>query len=62
MMLARRAELWQQDVLRSALTYFFPIILIIIIIVIIVIIVMLLLLFYLRDRLRQEGGTAYILD
>ena len=40
---------------------FFPII-IIINIIIIMIIIILLLLFYLRDRLRQEGGTAYILD
>ena len=29
---------------------------------IIIILLLLLLLFYLRDRLRQEGGTAYILD
>ena len=57
-----------KDVLRGALTYFFfPIIIIIIIIIIniiiiIMIIIIFLLLFYLRDRLRQEGGTAYILD
>ena len=53
-----------KDVLRGALTYFFfPIIIIIInIIIIIMIIIIFLLLFYLRDRLRQEGGTAFILD